>query len=66
MLKKIVGQIKKQTVVGWVVGWLATVLLNAMVGQQFDWKFWAALNGVLLIRMATDFIYAYHDAKPPT
>ena len=62
-MKKILAQIKPQTVVGWTVGWVAAVLVNALLDQDFNWNFWAALNLVLLIRMTTDFIYAYHDAK---
>ncbi len=37
--------------------------MNAILQQKWDWKFWVALNAVLLFRVATDFIYAWKDAR---
>jgi hypothetical protein len=63
VIKKVLSQIKKQTLVGWTSGYLAAICMNGALAEPFGWKFWTAVTGVLLIRMSIDFIYAFHDAK---
>lgn len=63
MLRKIWSHVKKQTVVGWTAGWVGGVLMNGLLRENWDWKFWAALNAVLLLRISIDLLYAWHDTK---
>jgi hypothetical protein len=58
----VLRQIKPQTLIGWSIGWLAAIAVNALFEQPFGWKFWAALNIVLVIRMTADLLFAAHEA----
>ena len=62
-LKDVFKQIKFQTLVGWTVGYLAAIVLNALVGGQFDGKFWLSIGGVLIVRVVSDLLFALKDAR---
>ncbi len=62
-LKNVFQQIRFQTLVGWTAGYIAGIILNALLGQKWNDKFWLSLGGVLVVRILVDLAFAVKDAR---